>query len=220
MGHTVTTTRGGGVTAALPGSDQHYTDLRYDYLERFSSYWYQIRETLSFGPRHVLEIGPGGHLFQDYLQRRGVRVTTLDIDPRNAPSVVGASRELPFADGAFDVAVAFQVLEHIPFEDFGPSLTEMRRVSRSGVVISIPDNRYHARLLLGAFTTDRRARLLLSFPRFLRRRLVEDVHLWEIGRTGFPLRKVNAAIPDGLHLARHYRAWENPFHHYYVLERR
>lgn len=57
-------------------------------------------------------------MLHDYLQRHGVEVTLLDIEPPEPPGAIGTVTELPFQNNAFDVSVAFEVLEHIPFEDF------------------------------------------------------------------------------------------------------
>jgi ubiquinone/menaquinone biosynthesis C-methylase UbiE len=44
--------------------------------------------------------------------------------------------DLPFADGEFDVACAIEVLEHVP--DPSLTLSEMVRVARSHVLVSVP----------------------------------------------------------------------------------
>ena len=44
---------------------------------------------------------------------------------------------LPFPDQAFDSVLAFEILEHIP--DSGVGLQEIRRVCRSGLLLSVPD---------------------------------------------------------------------------------
>lgn len=50
----------------------------------------------------------------------------------------GDALSLPFADGAFDVVVCSEVLEHIP--DYGAAVAELRRVCRPGgaLAVSVP----------------------------------------------------------------------------------
>src|SRR5439155_2642894 len=43
------------------------------------------------------------------------------------------------ADGAVDVALCGQVLEHLPWSDVPRALGELARVSRKGVVLTVPD---------------------------------------------------------------------------------
>ncbi len=50
----------------------------------------------------------------------------------------GSAAALPFGDGAFDMAVSLDVLEHIPPEKRFAAVEEMVRVSRLGVIISFP----------------------------------------------------------------------------------
>ena len=207
------------------------TDFKYDELGRFSSYWHQVHEALSPQPETLLEVGPGTYLFHDYLTRRGVSATILDIVPPEQPGVVGTVTHLPFRDNSFDVAVAFEVLEHIPFDQFPIGLVELCRVARRRVVVSVPDNRYYVRLLAnglsraGAKSHGREARLLVSFPRLLHRRLppreakLGASHLWEIGRHGFPLNRVLSSTPDGIRLVCHQRLWHYPFHHIFIFEK-
>ncbi len=106
--------------------------------------------------KRLLEIGCGsGALLELYA--RGNRVTALDVDKpaleecgrRLGVETVWAdfSTHLPFADGAFDVVVAGETLEHVPYPSL--LLEEIRRVLVSGGLFagSVPNAyRYKNRL--------------------------------------------------------------------------
>src|SRR5688500_9215486 len=47
---------------------EHYDFEVYDDLERWTSYWYQIRTALRLRPKRVLEIGSGTGVFRSYLR--------------------------------------------------------------------------------------------------------------------------------------------------------
>ena len=64
---------------------EHYEFDRYDDLERWSSYWYQIRAAMRTRPTRVLEIGSGTRVFRSYLENRGVEVRSVDIDDSRKP---------------------------------------------------------------------------------------------------------------------------------------
>ena len=203
-------------------------NFNYDTIERFGSYWVQIHEALQIQPKTLLEVGPGRYMFHDYLQRHGVEVTLLDIEPPELPGAIGTVTELPFQNNAFDVSVAFEVLEHIPFEDFRTALAELGRVARSRVIISIPDCRYYFRVLVNAPSIAHRKshafqlQFMVSFPRIFHRKVPPAApggHIWEMGRSGYPLGKVIAQTPSNLRLINHYRLWNNPFHHTFVFEK-
>ena len=116
-----------------------YEKRSYNSKERFCSYWHQIDEVLKLEGRSVLEVGPGGGLVTSELRRRGIDVLTLDIDDELDPDVVGSVTSIPLPDGAVDVALAAQVLEHLPIDQAAAALNELARVSRKGVVVSVPD---------------------------------------------------------------------------------
>jgi len=106
---------------------------------------------------HVLDVGSGNgrHAFEAL--RRGAEVTATDVDGAalaevermaNAMVVAGEvaaggclrtlladARRLPFADGAFDIVIAAEVLEHIP--DDWTAIAELGRVLRPGGVLAV-----------------------------------------------------------------------------------
>ena len=119
--------------------ENHYYATNYDNKEQFFSYWHQIDEILSLNAEEVLEIGKGNGFVSNYLLGRGKKLFTLDINKGLIPDVVGTVREMPFCSETFDVVACYEVLEHLPYDFFCDALKELYRVSRSHVILSLPD---------------------------------------------------------------------------------
>ncbi len=108
-------------------------------LDRFSSYHYQLREIFEAKPKSVLEIGVGDKVIGSYLKNNtDITYTSADYSDKLGPDIVADVRHLPCADNSFDVVCAFEVLEHIPFQDFELAVKELLRVSKHRVLISMP----------------------------------------------------------------------------------
>jgi hypothetical protein len=168
----------------------------------------------------VLEAGIGDGVFGRYLaENEGVAYTALDSDEAAGADLTGSVTAIPAGDETFDVAVAFQVLEHLPFSDLPKAVAELLRVARRFVVVSVPDARAH-------FSVEIKAPL---FPRFrfsvripFRRPAlrVGGEHHWEIGRPGFPVRRVRAALAALAPIREEFVPPENRYHRFFVLEKR
>lgn len=79
----------------------------------------------------VLDVGGGSRASYRHLLGGDASLTSVDIDPGIAPSVVcDLGRRLPFSDGSFDAVVSFNTLEHLADDQL--ALNEMVRVLRSG----------------------------------------------------------------------------------------
>lgn len=195
-----------------------YFDADYDSKARFASYWHQINEIMSLAPANVLEIGIGNGLVSGYLKGRGYAVTTLDIREELSPDIVASVLEIPLDEGAFEVVACYEVLEHLDYGCFGRAMREIRRVCARKAVISLPDQGGAVRALLKApFVKEKR--LMIPYPK-LRLPPLESYHKWEIGREGYPLRRVVSDIEGaGFALERTYRVFENPVHRFFVLEK-
>jgi len=206
---------------ANDASDHNYRG-EYDNLVRFASYFCQIDLVRSLSPRSVLEVGIGSRTVSNYLRQQGFEVTTCDIDASRQPDHVADVRSLPFADGSYDLVMACEVLEHIPWQDVDAATAQLARVSRRHVLISLPylSLYFEAALrfpLARAVSKTRVWDICLRLPWFFRR--CSPSHCWEIGMKGYPLRKVRTLLRRHLNIRREVRPVLNPKQHFFVLEK-
>lgn len=202
----------------VPGKD-HYA-AEYVRGGRLFSYAHQMNAVLEHRPQTVVEIGPGPGMVTAALRAIDVDVTTVDIQPELKPDVVASVTDLPFDGESFDVAMCCQVLEHLPLEQFVPALSELARVSRKAVVVSLPEARPHYEL---AFRLPglQFKRVVGSRPKRvpqgrIQRVWAESGHYWEIGYPDTSLRAVLRAFGDaGLRVQRHWRPTEMTYHHFF-----
>lgn len=200
-----------------PGKGYPYGH-RYNSKARLASFWHQADEVLRFQPASVLEVGPGPGYVSEWLRREGVCVFTADIDQRVAPDVVATVRRLPFADRSFDATLCCEVLEHLPFAQLPNALRELTRVSRKGLVLSVPDKDRYLRVSIR--TAGRSWTKTVEFPRRESDRpaLVCQEHKWEIGRDHVGLKDVLTILRDVTGgTIRTFRVPENPHHRMFVI---
>jgi 2-polyprenyl-3-methyl-5-hydroxy-6-metoxy-1,4-benzoquinol methylase len=199
-------------------SVEHYQN-GYDHKDRWISYFHQIDSVLGLNPGSVLEIGPGNGTVSAYLRGRGINVTTADIDPKLNPDVVASVTDLPFKADTFDVSMACEVLEHLPFEQFVPALSELARVSKDHVIISLPDAR---RTLLYVVMKFPFLHQILFRLRTLNRKphKFDGEHYWELGKREVSFATVHKAITQaGFSCEKEFVAHDAPFYHFFVLRK-
>ncbi len=202
-------------------SATHYDWAVYNKKARWASYWHQITEVLRIGARSCLEIGTGPGVVKRTLNGLGVDVTSVDIDSELGPDVVADVRALPCETGAFDVVLASQVLEHIPWADLPAALSELHRVSSSHAVVSLPQAGVNVGMALSVevvnFFNDRGVSLHIGTPwkhRF------DGQHYWEVGARGTGRRAVRELFARRFVVEREYTVVEMPYHRFYVLAKR
>ncbi len=109
-----------------------------------------VAEVVALAPQTFLDVGCG----EGFVARRiieavpGVELSGCDVSVaalemaadaiRGARFVVGSAIDLPFPDRSFDVVGCFEVLEHLPSELPRRALSELARVARQAVVLSVP----------------------------------------------------------------------------------
>jgi methyltransferase family protein len=203
-----------GAVQVQPG---HYGWGRYAVRGRWSSYWHQVDEVLRLGAASCVEIGIGDGTVGRTLEQAGVDVTQVDLDPDLGADRAGDVRDLPCHDGEFDVALCAQVLEHLPWSEVLTALSELRRVARTGAVVSLPQSGRELALaarLLG----DREHRAALHIPS-PRRYAFDGQHHWQVGARGTLRRDVRRLMRKaGFAVAHEFTPPAFAYHRFFILQ--
>lgn len=195
----------------------HYSFSRYGFEGRFVSYFWQLKKVLDLKPTSVLEVGVGDKVFGNFLKdNTSVAYTSLDIADDLKPDVLGSILQIPFADKSYDVACAFEVLEHLPFEQFDKAVSELARVARRNVVVSVP----HFGPMLSfslkiPFIPQLQLALKIPYPR---RHLFNGEHYWELGKKGYPVGIIRQKLSVHGQIIKDFIPFGNPYHHFFVLK--
>lgn len=201
----------------------HYAGRNYDSLNRFVSYFSQIscvRDLKNLNT--LLEVGVGNKTVSDYLKKQGYLVTTCDFDESLNPDKVGDVRSLPFENNQFDAVLCSEVLEHLPLKDLPQALSELKRVSKKYVVVSLPYYcaylEHHFKISLGYFTKD--FNFVIAVPYFFLKPKFSGEHYFGLGIRGISKRIFrNITKGMGLKIVKEFREFLNPHHYFFVMEK-
>lgn len=186
----------------------------YDTKKRLASYWHQLDEVRQARVKRVLEIGTGSGFVARQLAPYYL-LTTLDTSIERRPDSVGSVLSLPFKNNSFELVLCCQVLEHLPFSNFGDSLKEIKRVVSKRVVLSLPDKKPFIPIQL-----PRIGRRKFPHPFFKPlKHAFDGQHHWEVNAVGYESKKIVEAIQKyGFKILKDYQVFENFKHHFFVLE--
>lgn len=202
-------------------SKEHYSFTGYFHKFRWMSFWYQLKEII---PRtdisNMLDVGPGSVFLRDSLHvfRPDLEYKSLDMAPDQNPDFLGSVTKMPIPDGTFDMVSAFQVLEHINFDDFETALNEMKRVSKKYILISLPHNVPSFDFQI-KFPGLKRFQLAIKFP-YGRKHTFQGQHYWEVGKRGYSAKLVKQILQKHFDLLDEYVPFENQYHHFYILQKK
>lgn len=105
--------------------------------------------------KRLLDMGCGVGSYAYELQSQGYDVTAVEPNEEyvgvarsiGVNAMCGRGMPLPFADGFFDTTYMLEVLEHIPDADIPIVLSELRRVTKHRLLVTVPDNTQYATLV-------------------------------------------------------------------------
>ena len=175
---------------------------------RFSSMQIQVASVTSLGGsvRSVLEIGPGSGYFSLIVKSLGYSIKTADIKTQSDPDYLGDFREV-YIPEKFDLVAAFEMLQHLPYQEVPATLEKLASLSNRFVLISVPAHVHRfelaveipdvltpRRLGLGRLRGQHSLSLRWEWPRgtgpsksgWEGREDYWNPHYWEVGRKGFP----------------------------------
>lgn len=197
-------------------SKEHYSFETYCYPDRWGSYYYQIRELLKANPKSVLEIGAGDGTVRHYvMQATSPDYKTLDVADDLHPDIVGSLLSMPVKDKSFDIVCAFEVLEHIPYADVSKALSEMRRVAKNKVLISVPHFGPPIRFSFKIpFLPEMRFLAKVPYPK---KHEWNGQHYWELGKKGYPVSAFRKLLSKHFEIESEFVPFENAYHHFFIL---
>lgn len=142
-------------------------------------YWHQqkLMEGQISREEKIAEIGVGTGFTTNYLRSKGFRVQTIDIDPGKKPDIVANIVTCEEDVLKFDAVLAFNILEHIPYDDMLKVVTKFQAAEVNKLFICLPVNRkivFELRLRLGRFL-DIEKKVLLA-----KKRITARYHHWEL----------------------------------------
>jgi len=206
---------------------------------RFLSTQIQLTSVTDLGDsiRSILEIGPGSGYFSSIAKNHGYDVKTADINSRTNPDYLGDFLEVDIPE-RFDMVAAFEMLQHLPYEDLPAALEKIAALSSRYVFISVPASVHRfglsvdiprllapRRLGLGWLRGSHTLSMTWEWPRnadppesnWKGREDYWNPHYWEVGRKSYPRSRLLSEIKaSGLNVLWHKY---NPSHtrHLFVM---
>src|SRR3989338_6026415 len=178
-----------------------YSFQKYVYPDRWISYWHQIDATLRLTPENVLVVGKGDGIVVDILKKYIPRVESLDTEEKLEP----------------DVVLAAEILEHLPFDKFKTSLSEIRRVAKKGSVISLPHRGYTFSLSF-KIPLIKWKRFIIKIPHFWKTKTSTPEHYWELGMKGYSKKTIKKIIYEtGFKIKTSFVKHDDPSHIFLIL---
>jgi hypothetical protein len=210
----------------------HYDFDKYVNLERWTSYWHQIVETMSFAPKTVLITGSGDNIVGKMLSAQAIKVYTFDFDKDLHPDFVGniididsiinkaliAGNLTTGGGGKFDVILCCQLLEHLPYNMFEDILQKLSRLT-DNMIISLPNDALNFRIDI-KLPRMKCKRINIDIYRFYKKLKFRGEHYWEIGMKGYPQRKIIKSIEKYFIIKKKYLATHNHYHLFFVLTKK
>ncbi len=198
--------------------------------------WQKVIDILSDKPfNNVLELGVGPGVIAKIMNSLGKKIVTCDFDIHLNPDVLADIRALPFKKESFDLIIALQILEHIPYEDFVKVLKNLNKISKNFVLFSVPYNQHHFEFYLNFkimkylfFKGKINNFLQRIFPvhvymgisRFRTDFSFDGEHYWEIGYKNFGISKIRNDIRNsGFLIMQEQRVELAPYYYIFLLQK-
>ncbi len=198
--------------------------IEYLSKDRFISYHHQLRLISLLGSqvKNILEIGIFNSLLTHILHCSGYEVMTADIDPNLQPDIiVDLATDFTLPQDKFDAIVLFQILEHLPYEQFEQALRKLAQATKKFLVISIPYNTQFITLQVKSSYLLRPKHLSLKIPKFWSQKPICNQHYWEMGLKGYSKKRIfNSIEATGLTVKHEFIDPTHPYHYFLILEKK
>ncbi len=142
-------------------------------------YWYQqkLLEKRIASNERIAEIGVGSMFTYNYLKSKGFNISSIDIDENKNPDVVANIVECNKSKLNYDVILAFNIFEHIPYNEFISVIKKLKTTNVKKIFICVPINRkiiFECKIRLGRFIEKD---LIITWPK---NEITTPTHHWEL----------------------------------------
>ena len=164
-------------------------------LEHWNYYWHQqkiMQNLVLYRGEDFLEIGVGSGFSANYCRSKGAKVTTLDIDQEKKPDIVANAVYYDFKQ-KYDYLMAYEVLEHIPYNEFEIIVKKFRTFIKKYVFISLPRNE---RPIFSLNLKLPKLKPVGLEWKILNRKITTAAHHWELDYNGFSTKRVEQLFKE------------------------
>jgi ubiquinone/menaquinone biosynthesis C-methylase UbiE len=170
--------------------------------------------------RNLIDVGCGNGVFARIVKRRlpSIHITCVDRSAAALEHVEADKKmrceivRLPFGDRSFDCVSCLEVIEHLTVNDYKRALSELTRIAKTAVIISVPYNEaieknvdrcpqchtvFNRDLHLRSFDDATFADLLSDFGFRMEENSIPVVNIHYLGfRTYYKLKRRIQGVPD------------------------
>ena len=185
---------------------------------RWMSYYYQMRMLLaSGGGGKILEIGPGNNFMQRMLSEYFNEYSTYDVDPQSSPTFLGFESLSEIPPKTYDTCCAFQVLEHMDFNEALKFLEHMVSITKGQIIISLPVAIPTWRIFLSIPKLKGKKFIIENF--FVKKKSMkfDGVHYWELGNKDINVQDFEKILSKYGEVES-FRNFYNPYHHFFKCD--
>lgn len=181
----------------------------------------QIVAVSKFGAKSLLEIGVGNGMLSSHFRRKGLAVTTVDINANLQPDIVGSVLELAslLPGETFEAIVCCEVLEHIPFAHIPEVLDQLADCCARRALISLPVAvKSGLNFVVRGQLLGKRFHWAPTITR--RKKTISDAHHWEINhapQTAYA--KVAGLLEKRFRIIENVRSDYCPYQQFFILEK-
>jgi SAM-dependent methyltransferase len=97
--------------------------------------------------KSLVDIGCGNGVFLNYLEKKNPHLDLMGVDRSemalkfvNSKKELAEIHDLPFSDHSYDCVSCLEVIEHLPLPIYRKSLSELARISKKYIIVSVPYN--------------------------------------------------------------------------------
>jgi len=127
----------------LYDQEEMWAEYRKDIEKREKTYYKEVISLIPSDVKSILDIGCGEGTFLNMLEDKistvGLDVSRTALRYVKKQKVQGDIANLPFKSRSFDLVTCLEVLEHLKQDAFINGISEIKRVAKKYIIVSVPN---------------------------------------------------------------------------------